>query len=297
MNPLSILKQAWLLTWHTRTLWVLTVLLFAALLPAMILSGGFSLAASMVMLREDSVLGSVGGIRLPDLAPAAWIALAGAALLVTVAASAVSWILQAASIRAFMAAADGRKLSVGESLRLGWNRFRSILTLSLTFGVLTALLALAPPLSALLLHWDMAALQLIQSCITPLTSLVSISLFLVLMSIAVEDLHPVRAAGNAWKIFRAGWWGFLLVLAAGFLVGIAVAVVLTPILTLVAAIFSLGIALKSGLLAFLGSAAIAVSALILLGLLSFSMVFSTVLYSLTYRSAAVLVRTGETGRT
>jgi hypothetical protein len=295
LDPFAILRDSWRITFRTQTPWILSLLLCLTMIPVLVFSGGFSLAASSVMLQDSFPL-PTGSPLLPELAPAGWVVLAGLVLLITVAAGAASWILQAASIRAVLAAADGGRLSTTESLRLGPNRIRSILLLSLTFGAGLSLLSLAPALLALPFRRESAILLMIQSGMAPLTSLASIALYLILMSIAVEDLRPAAAAENSWKIFRAGWWGFLLVLAACVLIGVFVTVVLAPFFAVLAVIFSLGLAVNSVPLLILGSLGFFVFSLILLVLLAFSMVFSTVLYSLTYRASA-RVRTGTGGKT
>jgi hypothetical protein len=293
MNPLSILKESWRIAWHTRALWVLTLLMYITLLPATILGGCFGAVASAMQIQSDPAFRTVWNIRLPDLAPAAWVAAAGLVLLITIAGSAAGWMIQAASIRAVMAAADGGTLSVREALTLGSKRFRGILMLALTLGVLLAFLGVAPSLVILLLGGGSAMLSFAQTCLTPLTSLASIAAILILLSIAVEDLYPAAAIGSTWKVFKTGWWGYLLVLAVMFAFGILVAVLIVPPYILVFSAFSAGLAFQSGFLIIFTCAGFLLTTLVLLGLLTFSMVFSTALYSLTYRAA----RTGPPGRT
>src|SRR5574337_396540 len=79
-----------------------------------------------------------------------WAGIAVVALIVLVATTCVSWIVQAASMRGAAMAADKGSFTLSEALRLGRQRLVSLLKLSLTFGVLITALGLAPPLLILL---------------------------------------------------------------------------------------------------------------------------------------------------
>jgi hypothetical protein len=174
---------------------------------------------------------------------------------------------------------------------LGRNRILSIVKLDLTFGVLLTLIGLIPLAAMFLIPHGTAEgtmlISTLQTVLTPLNSILSIILLLVLMAIAVEDLRPRAAFGRAWTVFRGGWWGFLLVFAALFLMALSIALVLTPILFILIFIISSGWVLSVPWMYILGIGGCLVSAPLLLAFFTFNMVFSTVLYALTYHATSV----------
>lgn len=296
MNPLSILRESWRITWHTRSLWALTGLMYITLLPAMILSGGFGALTTSLFLQEDPALRTMWSFRLPEMPDAAWIALAGLVLFFSVGANIVTWMIQAASIRATMAAAEGARLSVRDALALGAGRIRSIVRLGLTLGLLLAILGILPSLAAVLFARGTMVIQMIQTGLSPIISALSIALALILLAIAAEDLRPRAAVGRAWIVFKSGWWGFLLVVMANFLGALAVLVILIPVFSIVFAGFLLGATLQSEVTILLTAVGCGFSALLALVLTTLAMVFSTVLYSLTYRAASTLTSLPGTDR-
>lgn len=291
MNPWLILKNGWRITWHTGQLWALTIWMYIVLFPSLVLSGGFGALAGALTFQDDPVARRVWNFQLPQFSNGIWIMIMVGMMLVILITCAFSWMLQAASIRVVVAAAEGKKMTLRESLALGRNRILSIVKLDLTFGVLLTLIGLIPLAAMFLIPHGTAEgtmlISTLQTVLTPLNSILSIILLLVLMAIAVEDLRPRAAFGRAWTVFRGGWWGFLLVFAALFLMALSIALVLTPILFILIFIISSGWVLSVPWMYILGIGGCLVSAPLLLAFFTFNMVFSTVLYALTYHATSV----------
>src|SRR3990172_2185487 len=116
----------------------------------MTLSGGFGGVAAWVALPMPG-RAPFWLRQLRELPAAAWIGIAAAALLVLAARTAVSWMLQAATMRGAAMAAERGSFSVVEALKLGRQRLISLLTLSVIFGAIIGALGLLPLLIIILL--------------------------------------------------------------------------------------------------------------------------------------------------
>lgn len=286
MNIGDILRQGWRITWRCWPLWLLNLLLFILFIPAGALAGAFGAVSAMLSLpwpgRPPALL-----IQLRQIPGWAWVGIAAAGVVLLVVTSAGTWMLQAASMRGAAIAAERGAFALGEALRLGRQRVFSILKLSITFGLLISALAVLPPLGLLLLAdrfaFGLPLLQMAQTVLAPLNSVLGLALLLVMMSVALEDLTPRAAFGQAWRVFRFGWWGFLLIIGLSLVPGIILALLMFPIALVLPVVFfypKLGSVLLLACCGVLGP--------IGLGVMLFTAVFTVVLYTLMYRSAARL---------
>jgi len=292
MNITDLLRQSWQITFKNWPLWALTLIMFMAFVPSALLSGGFAAGIATLTLPFP---GSPPDwmIQLRQWPLWAWLIIAAVTLLVTVATAAVTWLLQAATMRGAVSAAERGRMDLGEALRLGRQRVISIVTLSLTFGLIIAGLGLLPSVLHLTLarfapELGLALLQSTQAVITPLLSVAGIALLLVMMSIALEDLRPRAAFRQAWRVFRSGWWGFLLVFGLTFIASLALAILAIPflIVPIVALVFDQ----TAGLI--LTLCACVVGGPVGLALMLFSAVYTLVLYTLIYRASAPTASAG-----
>jgi hypothetical protein len=283
MNISQLLRDSWGITWRSGPLWLLGLLLFVVFLPAGIVAGGFGAVSALLVFPWPGPQ-PAWLIQLQRVSGPAWLGLAAAALVVLVGTSALAWLLQAASIRGAALAAEQGSFRLGEALRLGRQRVVSVLKLSLTFGALVALLGLLPPLAAVLLQDQpgaaTAVLRTTQTLLAPLNVVLGLTLLLVMMAIAVEDLRPRAAFRQAWRIFRWGWWGFVLVLGLSAAPVVLVAILLIPLVVV------LPFAFLSDLGWVLAAACLTVLSPLIVGVLVFTGVFTLVLYTLIYRAAS-----------
>src|SRR3989338_5979804 len=205
MNLASILRAAWRIAWRTWPLWVLNLLIFFGVVPAVGLAG--------VIGATGGLLAAPGALRrFPFLAPLerlplwAWAAIGLAAVVSLIFASFWSWTLQAAAMRGTAIAAERGQVSLIEALHLGRRRFLNLLLLSLTFGAWSSVLGVRPPVVGLFLarrfEWLLGLMNTLQAGLAPVNAVLSVVIFLVMMSIALEDLNPVKAAGRAWQVDR-----------------------------------------------------------------------------------------------
>ncbi len=283
MNISQLLRDSWRITWHSWPLWLLGLLLFVVFLPAGTIASGFGAVSALLVFPWPGPPPS-WLIQLQRVSGPAWLGLAAAALIVLVGTSAIAWLLQAASIRGAALAAEQGSFRLGEALRLGRQRVVSVLKLSLTFGALIALLGLLPPLAVVLLQdrpgAGMAVLRVMQTFFAPLNIALGLALLLVMMAVAVEDLRPRAAFRQAWRVFRLGWWGFVLVL------GLSVAPVILVAFLLIPLVVVLPFAFVSNLGWVLVAACLTVLSPLIVGVLVFTGVFTLVLYTLIYRAAS-----------
>ena len=292
MDLLALLRGAWKITWQQWVLWLLSLLMFATMTPAMTLSGAFGAVAGLV---SAPALNLPASTVLPDWPAAYWVAAAlglWAALVVT---SSLTWILQAAAMRGAALAADQAALTLTTALAIGRQRLWSLVKVSLTFGMLMMALAVAPPLLAILTSrlsgppgqlWGL--LQLTQAGLAPLSAALGLALFLLMMAVAVEDLTPLKALRRAWGVLRFGWWGFLLVFGLSSLPSLAVVILLLP----VALTLPLAVMIPNGWVIPLLCGGVTIP--LLMFVLLFTAVFTTTMYTLVYRVAAQLTPTGAT---
>jgi hypothetical protein len=288
MNPIEIFRNSLRISLRTRALWVLALLFLCSVLPAFLLAGGFGVVTGFLLLpAEASDAWSVLS-PLRYLPAAGWIAYIVVTLALLTAASLLSWAVQAAMIRAADAAADGRAVSVRASLQLGKQRWQSLAKLAFTFGLLIQALGFLPVLLALLLAkgtlWGMTVMQLTQTVLAPVSTVLGIGIFLLTMSIALEDVRPRVAAGRVWKLIRSGWWGFLLAYVVQIALALSIAFVFAGLIAVVLFIFISGWYFHSSLEYVIGLAICVFSSPVGLVLIIFALVFSTVLFTLTYRA-------------
>jgi hypothetical protein len=292
MNPIVIFQKSWRIVWKTWRLWALTLLMYAVLFPALLLSGGIGALSAMVILPPDSPYPAAWTEPFRNISLGGWIVLAVGALVILVGTTFFSWAFQAAAIRTAAAAADGKTLSIREALTLGSQRWMSFLKLSLTAGVLIEAIALFPSFLVLALAqntaWGIGLLQVSQTILSPISAVLGIVILLVMMSIALEDLRPRAAFGRALQVFRRGWWGFLLVLAANFLLSFIITLLVVPLIMILGG-FLIFAALTGTNAAFIPFVAVClIISPLILGMMTFAVSFSNVLYTLTYRAAATL---------
>jgi hypothetical protein len=288
MDINSVFRDAWRITWHRWTLWLLSLLMFVAMTPALALAAAFGALAGLMSASGPNVLGLN---RLYQLSLWSWIAIAGGMWAALVVTTLVTWILQVAAVRGAALAADQAVLTLRTALAIGRQRLGSLLKLSLTFGVLMMALALLPPLAAILMSVTsrgqanaLGLLELTQTSLAPLSSALGLALFLLMMAIAVEDLTPLKAVRRTWGVLRFGWWGFLLVFGLSFLPTLAVIVLLLPLALTVPLAFVIS---NGWLIPLLCGAGVTP---ILLFIMLFTAVFTTTMYPLVYRAAARLTQ-------
>jgi hypothetical protein len=289
MNPIDIFRNGLRISLRTRALWVLTLLFLCTVLPAFFLAGGFGAITGYLLLPTagSDVWSVLAPLR--QLPAAGWIAYVVFTLVTLTITSLLSWAVQAAMIRAADAAAEGKQVSLRASLQLGRQRWLSLAKLAVTFGLLIQVLGFLPAALALFLAqgtlWGMTLMQLTQTVIAPFDMVLGIAIFLLTMSIALEDVRPRAAAGRVWKLIRAGWWGFLLVYVVQAALALSIAMIFAALFAIVLFIFLSGWFFQSSLEYLIGIAICGFSSPVGLILIIFALVFSTVLFTLTYRAA------------
>jgi hypothetical protein len=282
VNIWSLIKQSWRITFGHWRLWLLLAAMLAAFLPAALVGGSFGTLTSVLTLPLPAELSALFAPML-GLPPALWWSGAAAGLVLVVLSTAASCVLQAAAMRAAAACADGTFQGLRQALQLGRERLITILKLSVLYGVLVAALALIPPMLLLAVGDESFVRQVSASLFTnlaPLNSLLSVGILLVLISVALEDVRAEAALGRTWTVFKAGWKEFAVVIGISLGTGILQAVMLVPLLVLV----GVSLAMGDGWMLVLLCAGVTVP-LVLAAWLSTG-VFTLVLYTLVYRSAA-----------
>jgi hypothetical protein len=210
-------------------------------------------------------------------------------LLALTASSLLAWAVQSAMIRAADAAADGKPISSLDALRLGRRRWESLLKLAVTFGVVIQALGILPALIALFLQkntaWGAAAAPLMQTFLAPLNLVLGILVFLLMMSIALEEARPRAALRRIADLVRSAWWGFLLAYIVQAILALAIALVFAFLLALTGFLFLTPLWIDSPVGAEIGAAICLLASPVGLILIAFTLVFSTVYFTLTYRAA------------
>jgi hypothetical protein len=286
------LRSSLRITIRTRPLWVLTLILYCTMLPAFLLAAGFG--AATAFLTTPAQFSRAAGVSapIPHLPVAGWIAYILATLVVLTATTLLSWAIQAAMIRAADAAAGGAPMSILASLQLGKQRWQSLAKLALTFGLIIQALGILPLVLVLGLGGTAAggagAYSLVQTVLLPVNTVLGIFLFLLTMSIALEDVRPRMAVRRTWKVIRSGWWGFLLAYILQGILALAFVLSFGFLLAIAVILFLSGSLLHSNLEYVLGAAICVFFSPVGLALLTFIMVFSTVFYTQVYRAAARL---------
>jgi hypothetical protein len=290
MNPYVLLRDSFRITYRTGALWALAFLLYLVMIPALVLAGGLGAVTSYLMLpgRENLLI----GFQFPfqNLSMLEWVLFFAVSLFLLVVSSFLAWGVQAAMIRGADAAADGKPVSVKDSLRLGRQRWGSLLKLAFTFGLVIQALGILPALLALILRentvWGTAVVPLLQTILSPFNTILGILVFLLMMSVALEDVRPKMAFRRIWGLVRSGWWGFLIAYILQVFLALAMAFVSAFILAVVVFLLLLAWSSQSAVEAVMAGAICVLSSPVGLALLTFVLVFSTVYFTLTYRAAA-----------
>jgi hypothetical protein len=290
MNPLCTIRESLRITLHSGSMWILIFLLYLVMIPAFILSGGFGAVTLYLMMPGMGLAVPDFLLPLQDLSAAGWAAYFLLSLVLLTFSSLLSWAIQAAMIRAADAAADGRRLSIRGAMRLGNRRWISLTKLAVTFGLIIQSAGIAPPLLALAAGenstWGAALVQMAQTVLMPLSTILGILVFLLTMSVALEDVRPRIALRRIVRLIRAGWWGFLLAYILQGVLAVAVAMAFAAILAIAVFLLMLGILSDSMIESVLAGAVCVFAAPVGIGALTFVLVFSTVFFTLAYREAA-----------
>jgi hypothetical protein len=292
MDPIGLIRSSARITFRTPQLWALTLLLYCTVLPAFLLAAGFG-AATAVLTAPSMVSGAVEiNSPLPHLFLGGWIAYILVTLVVLTATSMLSWAIQAAMVRASDAAAEGGPVSIRASLRLGKQRWQSLAKLALTFGVAIQALGILPLVVMLAVAGygveRATMLSLLQTVLLPVTTVLGILLFLLTMSIALEDVRPRAAIQRVWKLMRGSWWGFVLAYLLQVILALGLVLLFVFLIAIAAILFISGYLLHSSLEYLIGGAVCVFSSPVGLFCLTFVMVFSTVFFTQIYRAAAKL---------
>ena len=287
-----MLRSSLRIALRTPQLWLLTLLLYCVLLPAFLLAGGFG-AATAILTTPPQGYGTAAVFSpLQRLPVAGWIAFFLVTLLILTATSLLSWAIQAAMVRASDAAAEGRPVSIRASLQLGKQRWQSLAKLALTFGLIIQVLGILPLVLVIAFAGSgmerAGMLSLAQTVLLPVNTVLGVILFLLTMSIALEDVRPRAAIQRVWKLMRGSWWGFLLAYLLQTILALGFAIPLAFLVAIAVFLFISGWFLQSSLEYVLAAAICVFSTPVALALLTFIMVFSTVFFTQVYRAASTL---------
>ncbi len=290
MNPYAILRDSFRITYRTGALWALAFLLYLVMIPALVFAGGLGAVTSYLMLPAQENLLTDFKFPFQNLSTLEWVLFFAVSLCLLIVTSFLAWGVQAAMIRGADAAADGKPVSVMGSLRLGRQRWGSLLKLAFTFGLVIQALGILPALLALILRentaWGSAVIPLLQTILSPFNTILGILVFLLMMSVALEDVRPKMAFRRIWTLIRSGWWGFLIAYMLQVFLALAIAFLFAFILAVVVFIVLLAWTSQSTVEAVIAGAICLLSTPVGLALLTFVLVFSTVYFTLTYRAAA-----------
>jgi hypothetical protein len=290
MNPLTILRDSFRITFRSWAPWVLAFLLYLVMIPALIMAGGMGAVASYGILPARDNLLKTLNLPLPVFSTLEWVLFLTVTLVLLTITSLLAWAIQAAMIRAANAAADGKPVSVLAALRLGKDRWVSLLKLAFTFGLVIQAMGILPALLAIVLRentaWGSAVLPLIQTFLSPINLVLGVLVFLLMMSVALEDSRPKTAFRRVGELVRSGWWGFLLAYVFQAILALLVAFIIAFILAVVLILFAAAWLSNSAAGTVLAVAICVLASPVGLALLTFVMVFSTVYFTITYRAAA-----------
>jgi hypothetical protein len=288
MNLGALIRHAWRITTRNRALWALSGLMFLAALPAAAVTGGLGWVAGEYGFAGAG-LEPGWLIEMRAWPVGQWVLVWLLAVAALIAASTLTYVLQAATVRGVTLAAEREApVAFREALSLGRARVLRLIRLSLTLGAALTALNLLPVLGRLILGDDLnvlggAVLSLGQSSLSLLLSVAGLALFLMVLAIAVEDVQARQAARRAWAVFRRGWWAFALVLLLSAAPVAALVVLAMPlVLVIPLAVVNPELGIIVGLVGCAASAPLA------LGVILFFAVFTTTLYTLVYRAAAQL---------
>jgi hypothetical protein len=290
IHPLQIIRDSVRISLRTPGLWAIALLLLLVMVPAFVLSGGFGVVTFYMMMSGKG--GPTIGFRAPapDLSAGGWALYIVLTLILLTASSLLTYAVQAAMIRAASAAADGTPVSILAALRLGGQRWASLIKLGLTFGLVIQGLGILPALIALSMQqnavWGAGLMQAAQSFLAPVNFILGVMVFLLMMSIALEDVRPKTAFRRMREVVRSGWWGFLIAYVLQAVLALAIAFIFAVVIAIVAFMLLLAWASRSYTEAVIAGAICLLSTPVGLALLTFILVFSTVFFTLTYRAAA-----------
>ena len=290
MNPFKILRESIRITFRAWAPWILAFLLCLVMIPALILAGGIGAAASYGILPEQD--NPLNALNPPwaDFSGLEWALFLFLSLILLTVFSLLSWAIQAAMIRAADAAAEGKTVSVRSALRLGRDRWMSLLKLAFTFGLVIQAMGILPALLAIILRentaWGSAVMPLVQTFLSPINLVLGVLVFLLMMSVALEDSRPRTALRRVGELVRSGWWGFLLAYILQAILALTIALIFAFILAVALILFTASWLSNSA-----GGTVLAVAICILaspigMALLTFVLVFSTAYFTLTYRAAS-----------
>jgi hypothetical protein len=298
LNLALILRDSWRITWKNWPLWAVAVLMFLAFIPAGVLTAAFSTAANAVSLPGgNSLWAMVPGLdmlqlQVRQISPWAWVGIALVGLVLLIATTAVTLILQAASMRGVVIATENGRVGLGEALRLGKGKAANIIKLSMLFGFITAFISIVPLLLLILLGDGSAMgtglIHFAQTGLSSISLLLNLLVLLLVMSVALEDFSPRAAFGRAGNVFRKGWWAFIMVLGLSLL-----SVFITMIILVLPILFAFPVMLldpQTGII--VSSVALGVAVLGGLFFFLFTVVFTQTMYTLVYREAAKLASAG-----
>ncbi|MBN2085170.1 MAG: hypothetical protein JW748_08070 [Anaerolineales bacterium] len=290
MDPLQIIRESIQITFRTKAVWILAFLLYPVMIPALILAGGMGAAASYGMLPAGNNAANSLPLPLQDFSTPEWVLFLVISLIGLTITSLLTWAIQTAMIRAADSAADGKTISIREALRLGKERWLSLLKLAFTFGLVIQAMGILPVLLAILLRentvWGSAVVAMIQTFLSPVTLVLGILVFLLMMSVAIEDARPRTAFRRVGKLVRSGWWGFLLAYIVQAILALTVAFILAFFIAVVLILFAAAWLSNSTAGTAIAAAICVLASPVGLALLTLAMVFSTVYFTLTYRAAA-----------
>ncbi len=107
-------------------------------------------------------------------------------------------------------------------------------------------------------------------------------MLLLMMSLVMEDVGMGGAMRLSWRVFKRGWWGFLVVFIVTGIGGILVAMLAAPLVVLVVA----GLLLQNRLflLVLIPIEALFLLVFVIAGL--FVAVYTLVMYTLVYRESS-----------
>ena len=290
MNPIAILRDSVRITFRAGPAWVLAFLLCLVMIPALLLAGGLGAILSYGMMPTQESPLAVLDLPLPDFSTTDWLLFLGLTLCMLTVLSLLTWAVQAAMIRAADAAADGKRLTVLGALHLGRRRWVSLLKLAFSFGLIIQALGIFPALLSVFLRentaWGSAVAPLVQTFLSPFNLVLGVLVFLLMMSIALEDSRPKAAFRRIGTLIRSGWWGFLIAYAVQAVLALMIACLFAFILAVVGFLFLVAWLSGSPAGAVIGGLICLLASPVGLALLAFVLVFSTVFFTLTYRAAA-----------
>jgi hypothetical protein len=196
----------------------------------------------------------------------------------------INYVFQAASIRITVDVREDRQASIRRALNLGANRWAGITRMMLTLGLALVAVSSIPMLVGALVArtspWGITAMQLTQVIGLPISLILGVSLLVVLLAIAIEELPLGDAIRRAGTVLRNGWWCFLLsyMVILGLSFGVALLIAPVFLAGFILALFAASAA------PFVLAGMCLIAAPIGLVLMAFINVLWTVMLTLTYQA-------------